>query len=96
MPDCEIDALALRVDVRHLLERHLGVPVPEQEPSSDQELVRMVSVPLVTHVLEPAELSTVQRDDPKILRICEPRAELEDVLSCPLRRRSSAIKIRAG
>jgi hypothetical protein len=96
VPDCEIDALALRVHVGHLLERHFRVSVPEQETSSDQDLVRVVHVALITHVLEPAELSAVERDDPKILRIREPRAELEDVLACSLRRRPSGIKVRVG
>jgi diguanylate cyclase (GGDEF)-like protein len=96
VPDGEIDALALRVDVRHHLERHLCVPVPEQEPLPDQDLVGVLRVPLVAHILEPAELSAVERDDPEILRIRQPRAELEDVLSCPLRPSSSSIKVRAG
>jgi diguanylate cyclase (GGDEF)-like protein len=87
VPDGEVDAFALRIHVRHLLERHLGVPVPEQKPPSDQDLVGVIRMPLVAQALEPAELSSVERDDAKILRVREPRAELEDVLAFPLRSR---------
>jgi hypothetical protein len=52
VPDGEIDALALRIDVGDLLERHLRVPVPEQKSLPDQDLVRVICVPLVANVLE--------------------------------------------
>jgi hypothetical protein len=69
MADGQVDSLPLGIDVRHLLERHLCVPIPEQEPPADEDLVGVVRVPLVAHVLEPAELSAIEGNDPKILRI---------------------------
>jgi hypothetical protein len=91
----EVDASALRVDVRDLVEADCREAVGKQDSPPDEDLVRMVGVRLVADALEHADLSAVEGDDAKILRVRQSRAEPDDFLPFALRRFASGIKLRA-
>jgi diguanylate cyclase (GGDEF)-like protein len=68
--------------------------VPEENPPLDDDLVRMVGVPLVADVPDLADVVAVERDHAKSFGVGQPSAELDHVFALALRLDPSAVKVR--
>jgi diguanylate cyclase (GGDEF)-like protein len=82
--DPEEDALATRIDLRHLVESDYVQAIPQEHLAPDEDLVRVVRMPFVDHILDGADVATVHRDDAKPLCIGQTSPERQDVLPVAL------------